>query len=245
MKLKVLGSSSNGNCYIIETDTGNLILDCGINYGDIKKALKFNLLNVCGCLVTHSHKDHTKGLEKLANAGVNIYASKGTLDEVGFKSHRTIRIADGDTFKVDDFLVLAFKTEHDTSEPLGFLIQYIPTCEKLLFATDTFYLRYKFLNLDYIMIECNYIRDILDSNVVLGKVHEAMKDRIIKTHFSLHNVKEFLKASDLERCNKIVLIHLSEVNSDSRRMVKEITELTGIETVIASKGMEIKLGCPF
>ena len=40
MKLNVLGSDSNGNCYILQTDTEALIIEAGVRMPDVKKALK-------------------------------------------------------------------------------------------------------------------------------------------------------------------------------------------------------------
>lgn len=68
-----------------------------------------------------------------------------------------------------------------------------------------------------------------------------MKPRLLQSHFSLENVKEFLKANDLSQCRNIVLLHLSERNSSAPRMIKEIEELTGIKTSVADAGVEINL----
>jgi pentose-5-phosphate-3-epimerase len=68
-----------------------------------------------------------------------------------------------------------------------------------------------------------------------------MKPRLLQSHFSLENVKGFLKANDLSHCSKIILIHLSAANSHAERMVREIRELTGIETVVADPGLELEL----
>ncbi len=43
MKLQVLGSSSKGNCYLIETNKNEkLILDAGVNFKIVQKELNFN-----------------------------------------------------------------------------------------------------------------------------------------------------------------------------------------------------------
>ena len=91
------------------------------------------------------------------------------------------------------------------------------------------------------MIESNYSVDILKTNIETGTVDAILKKRLLKSHFSLEHVKDFLKANDLSQCRKIVLLHLSDYNSDAARMVKEIQELTGIDTIAAEPGMEIEL----
>jgi len=247
MKLKVLGSSSSGNCYILETETGTLILDAGIRFKDIQIALDFYLSDVHGCLVTHEHSDHSKAVKDVLRAAINVYASMPTLRALGItERHLAVSIKSNEQFTVGDFIVLSFPTEHDAAEPLGFLIQYKPTGERILFATDTYFIRHRFNGLNYILIESNYCKDILDANVEAGKIPSSLKKRILESHFSLDNLKGFLDANDLREVRKIVLIHLSDSNSDAARMVREIKELTGKDTEIAEAGKVIPLElCPF
>lgn len=55
MKLKVLGSSSKGNSYILESRNEALILEAGINFSHVQKALNFQTGKVRGVCVTHEH----------------------------------------------------------------------------------------------------------------------------------------------------------------------------------------------
>ena len=56
MILKVLGSSSTGNCYLLQSSEGEtLIIECGVHLKEIKKALNFNIRNVAGVLISHEH----------------------------------------------------------------------------------------------------------------------------------------------------------------------------------------------
>jgi phosphoribosyl 1,2-cyclic phosphodiesterase len=241
MNLKVLGSSSKGNCYILQTDTGKLILDCGMAYKEIQRGLDFNLQSVLGCLVTHEHGDHSKAVKDLVRAGIDVYMTQGTATALGVNHHRLNVIQAGKQFALGDFTILPFATEHDCAEPVGYLVQYRPTGEKLLFATDTYYLRNRFNGLNYIMIESNYCKDTLTKNIESGAIPPGLKNRLLESHFSLENVKGFLQANDLSKVRKIILIHLSDSNSDSSRMQTEIRELTKKETVIADPGMMIPL----
>ena len=51
MKLKCLGSSSAGNCYLLTSNNGEtLILDCGIPIKEIKKGLDWNIKGIVGVL---------------------------------------------------------------------------------------------------------------------------------------------------------------------------------------------------
>ena len=241
MKLKVLGSSSKGNCYLLQTPTGTLILDAGIRFKEIKKALDFDLSSVRGCLVTHSHMDHCKGVKDVMRAGIDTYMTLDTVTAINAEGHRMELISTGKQFVVGDFAVLPFPTEHDCPGAVGYLIQYNPTGEKLLFATDTFYIRHRFNALNYLLLECNYCKDTLDANVEAGIIPLSLKNRLLKSHFSLENVKGFLSANDMMSVKKIILIHLSDNNSDAARMVREIHDLTKKDTVIAEPGKVIEL----
>ena len=72
MKLKVLSSGSQGNCYILQSEKEQLILDCGIGLKYIKAGLGFNISNVAGCLVTHHHKDHDLTSNELIKMGIYV-----------------------------------------------------------------------------------------------------------------------------------------------------------------------------
>ena len=81
MKLKVLGSSSSGNCYLIEAnEKEKLILDAGVNFKNVQKELNFNFSGINGVLITHEHMDHLKYATNFALYGMDIYASAGTFE---------------------------------------------------------------------------------------------------------------------------------------------------------------------
>src|SRR5690625_5728947 len=77
------------------------------------------------------------------------------------------------------------------------------------------------------MIECNYSLTILNSNIAAGLTPRFMKRRLIKSHFSLENVVQFLKANDLSKVEEIHLLHLSDTNSNEKEFKAVIQELTG------------------
>jgi len=89
------------------------------------------------------------------------------------------------------------------------------------------------------MIEANYCMDILKRNVEAETVPKTLKNRLLKSHFSLENVKQFLQANDLSRVQEIWLLHLSNGNSDAERFKREVMELTGKPVYIALERGEI------
>ena len=236
MDIKVLASGSAGNCYWISDGVTPLLLECGIPIKQIRQGLNFGLSDVTACLLTHEHGDHSKAIKDVLRAGIDIYTSPGTIDALGLENHRLRPVRDKQSFVVGTWVVRAFETQHDAKEPLGFLLHSKATSERLVFATDTYYVRYKFPGLTHIMIECNYAADILQANVDAGLVHPAMRRRLLTSHFSLENVKEFLKANDLSKVQEIHLLHLSDGNSDADRFKREIMAVCGKPVYIAGGG---------
>ena len=226
IQIQTIASGSKGNAYVVTDGHSQLLLECGIAFKEIRKALNFNTSSLAGCLITHEHGDHTKGLKDILKAGINTYMSAGTKEAVELEHHRIKPVIAHKAFKVGTWLILPFDVEHDVNEPYGFLL-INKQGEKLIFATDTFYIKYKFTDLTHIMIEANFSIDILNENIASGRVHKDMKKRLLRSHFSLENVKEFLKANDLSRVQEIHLLHLSDSNSDAARFKKEIQTLTG------------------
>ncbi|EGT1437249.1 MBL fold metallo-hydrolase, partial [Listeria monocytogenes] len=82
------------------------------------------------------------------------------------------------------------------------------------------------------MIECNYSADILEENVINKVIHQVQKKRVLQSHFSLENVKEFLNANDLSQLREIHLLHISERNGDPERFKKEIQAMTGVPVYV-------------
>jgi phosphoribosyl 1,2-cyclic phosphodiesterase len=146
--------------------------------------------------------------------------------------HRTNIIKSKQQFRLGTWAILPFDTQHDAAEPLGFLLAN-QSGDKLLYATDTYYIRYRFQGLTHIMVECNYSMDILRANIEAGLVPVELKNRIIQSHFSLENVKKFLQANDLSKVQEIWLLHLSDGNSDAEMFKREIQELTGKMVFVA------------
>ncbi len=233
MEIRSLASSSKGNCYRVTDGNAPLLLECGIPIKDIQRGLDFGLSEIQGCLISHEHKDHAKALKDLSSRGIDIFASSGTLNTFNISWHRVTAVKSQHQFAIGTWTILPFDTQHDAAEPLGFLLQN-QEGEKLLFATDTYYIKYRFPGLTHIMVECNYAADILQNNVDGGKVPESMRNRLLKSHFSLENVKKFLLANDLSKVREIWLIHLSDGNSDAERFKREIQELTGKVVIIAN-----------
>lgn len=180
-----------------------------------------------------SHGDHIKAVPDLLKAGVDVYMSQGTA--VGLERHYRLHIIEPlKQFRLGSWIVLPFPTEHDCEGAMGFLLAN-RVGEKLLYLTDSCYCKYTFSGINYFLLECNHSYDILDANVANGSLPAAQKKRLIKSHMSLENAKKFLQANDLSKVQQIILIHLSEGNSDAALFKREIQSITGKPTYIAAE----------
>lgn len=236
--VKVIGTGSSGNCYLVNMNGTKLLLECGLSFKTIQKALNFKLSDVSACLVTHEHGDHSKAVKDLIKNGINVYATKGTFEALNLSGHRAISFKKD---KVDTycyhffnrFMILPFQAVHDAREPVSFYIKDIHTKESLLFITDTAYIKYKISSVDVLMVECNYVKSVIDKKVQDGKLHHVLRNRIVKNHLSLETLKEALKQADLSNLKEMYVLHLSDSNSDEKYILEELQKLTGKSIKIA------------
>ena len=239
MQLKIIGSNSAGNAYVLENDKEALLIECGVRWEKIKQAIGYNLSKIVGCIVTHNHLDHCKSVERVLGAGINVWATAGTHRAMGTdKHHRSKAVGYDYEFNLGGFTIKAFDVKHDCEDPVGYLISH-PECGTVLFLTDSYYCEYNFKGLNNIIIEANYCQQILDKRVQDGMNPKFLRDRVITSHMSLDTCKKTLQAYDLGSVNNIVLIHLSDGNSDALRFKKEVEEVTGKTVFISEAGMTI------
>ena len=235
MQLKILGSSSKGNCYLLESSTEILIIEAGIKLSEVKKAIDYNLQKVVGCIVTHQHGDHAGHVFDFMDSGITVLALPEVLamERIGFCK----AIEPNHGYKLGSFKIYTFSVHHDVP-CLGFTIDH-PESGKILFLTDTMNCDYSFTGLNQILIEANYSDSVLNENIQSGKIPSIMRNRLLSTHMELETTKQVLRNQDLTNVKNIVLIHLSSGNSNEKQFVDEIQALTGKPTTAANKGMNL------
>lgn len=231
MIIKPLASGSKGNAYIISDGVTTLLLDAGIPIKEIMVGCGFNTSNLAGCLITHSHLDHCKADKELIRLGVPVYMSEGTKTARNL-DHGVYAVKHAKPVMVGSFKVLPFDVEHDAPEPLGFVIESVCTHEKLLYFTDTYYIKNKFSGLSIIMGECNYSKEAMDRAVDEGRLHVDLAKRLYKSHMSLETFLEFLRANDISKVKQIYLLHMSDTNGEEARFKREVQALTGVEVYV-------------
>ena len=231
MDVKVLGSSSKGNSYLLSDGHTTILIECGLPFMELKKRSQFMIpSHIDGCLVTHEHMDHSKAVKELLNFGVDVYALESVFESHNVKRHHRAHIInpndESSSFNIGSFIITAYEMFHDVP-CVGYLIYSGYTDELLLFATDTRLIKYAFKSLDYIMIEANYDIDLVND--------DAQLKRLVQSHMSIENTIDYLLKLDLSSVKEIYLMHLSSRNSNAKDFKKRVQIATGKPVIICDE----------
>ena len=247
MILRVLGSNSKGNCYLLIADNEVLIIEAGVRLIEVKKALLFKTHNIVGCLISHVHGDHAGNIKEYADAGITILTSESVRDNKVLSLYdNRVRVVEAEKgyklgqysmVRSDGFKVIPFPVHHDVPT-FGFLI-YHQECGNIMFITDTYMCEYNFPHLNHVIIECNYADDILEDNIINRGLNPLMRPRLLYSHMELESCKNILRRLDLSNVVNIVLVHLSDGNSNEKRFVSEIAGEFFKITTAANKEVDI------
>ena len=228
MKVQTIASGSKGNCTIVLCNDTNLIIDMGITFLTLKKTLEENSLSFddfSGILVTHCHKDHTKGLATLMNkTKLDVYIPEGMYESLKeFIPYPKCKFID-DTFEINDVKIELIHTSHDAPASVGYIIK--QDNKELVYVTDTGYINRKYLekmkNKDCYIIESNHDEVMLMD----GPYPRFLKERVISDsgHLSNSTTAKYLKKIIGPNTKNIVLAHLSETNNTPEKALEAIAE---------------------
>ena len=231
--VETIGSSSRGNCYKLTSGGSSLLLECGLPWAQIRRALNFKTTDLDGCLVSHHHKDHSRAAVDVLKAGIDLYATQPAFDaiEIPGPHHRFHPLTYRLTINIGPWLVMAFEAVHDAPGSAGFWITDADG-DKLVFLTDSAFSYYTFPGTSIYMIEANFSETILQRNVEAGLIDAARARRVRENHMSIERVIEMLASNDLSRCRQIMLLHGSDGNSDSAQFKTMVEKAAGIPATI-------------
>ncbi len=220
MKLKVLGSGSSGNCYILESDTEALIIEAGVRFKDVKVALDFNVSKIMGVVISHSHGDHAKYHGEYEKTGIPVFKPYDGMKDMDLKG--------GARFKVQ-----AFDLVHDVP-CYGFYISH-PEIGNLVYASDTEYIKWRFNKVEHILVEANYSPDCMEPT------DNPKRHHVLSGHMSIDTAVEFLKVNKSPALRNVVLLHLSQSNSDEAQFKTAARAVVDCPVYVADKGLEVEL----
>jgi len=228
-----LASGSSGNCYYIGTSAYGILIDAGIGVRQIKKILKDHGIafeTILAVLVTHDHADHIKSVGCLGESMcIPVYASEQVhegilrsryVEEVLIQYRRVIE--KDIPFFIRDFKITAFEVPHDSSDNVGYAIEYKD--QRFVFVTDAGHItdtvRAYVMKANHLVIETNYDEEMLKS----GAYPIFLKERVSSSsgHLSNRIAADFLASVYTSTLKNIWLCHLSRDNNHPELAFKTV-----------------------
>lgn len=229
MKVQTIASGSKGNCTIVLCNDTNLIIDMGISYLTLKNSLEENSLsfdNFNGILITHCHKDHTKGLSTLIKkTNIPVYIPEKMYDSIKEYVPYPRCIIIDDEFYINDVKINLLHTSHDAPCSVGFIIR--NNDKSLVYITDTGYINRKILN-NIVGKDCYIIESNHDEVMLMdGPYPRFLKERVIsdKGHLSNITTAKYLKKIVGKNTKNIILAHRSETNNTEEKILEAINNV--------------------
>lgn len=247
-----IGSSSDGNAYLIEINRKGypkpfrLLIECGFTLDVISKRLLnhgVSARHINAVLVTHEHNDHSKGVpEIITKLSKHVYAPKSVFKKYGLLESNYAHVITYPQKKIltDGVDVTPIPLVHRNDdgsevENYGYIINIDADYGnyKILFITDTHYLKYNLSKYQFntIYIEANNrsyaIVKALENAKEKGDMGKTIHyDRVLHSHMLVENTAHTLVGSknnqgfDLSKTDTIYLIHLSTSNQVASEQIK-------------------------
>ena len=232
--LNVISSGSQGNAYILESNGEKLLIELGVAWKDILKSLNYKIDDVIGCLVSHKHGDHANKdtIKKVIQYGIPIYSCEETREV----DKRIINIKKGRKTSIGGFKIQPIPLQH-SCECFGYLIETSDN-QRIVFATDCCEFLYKIKNVNHWLIECNWSEEILIDNMCDNAEMRSRHEH----HLELNDTIFALKDNFSSCMNTVVLLHLSNGNSNEEMFKSRVSEELGFFNIhIAKKGLSLQL----
>lgn len=242
MRLKCLGSSSAGNCYLLTSNNGEtLILDCGIGIKEIKKGLDWNIKGIVGVLCTHKHLDHSKSVKDFETMGIPICEPYKALLMNQFLANSYFTVRAFDLTTVDG----RWTHTDANGEPcpiFGFLITH-KEMGRMLYITDCELIKWRFKDINHILLGVNYDKDLVDTD-------NPKANHVFRGHLSIDTACDFVKANDSDSLQNVIMCHLSSENADKDSFIakmKNAVNEVNVDVAEQGKSWILRKGdeCPF
>jgi phosphoribosyl 1,2-cyclic phosphodiesterase len=228
VSFRILGSSSSGNCALLQTAHTKVLLDAGFSARRIEQMLASageSIESIDAVFLTHEHGDHAQGLRGLAKrADLPVYANRDTADAVQAKYCRKRvnwqHFQTGTAFPFRDLQVRSFRLPHDAFDPVGFIFSWGDDGDlftppgSLAWITDLGYVpahvREHIREVETLVIEANYDDELLERD---ERRPWSIKQRIRGRHGHLSNAATYEMLEEIlpeSRLKKVYLAHLSK-----------------------------------
>ncbi len=247
-----LASGSSGNCYYLGNENGGMLIDVGIPFNDINKALLHEGINmkegaIKAILITHDHADHIRTVGQLSSTiHCPVYASH--------KVHRAIAncryiyedlspyrryVSLDEDFDILGFQIRAFAVPHDSKENFGYHISLRDF--KFTLATDMGHITPEIKHYaslaNYLVVEANYDEDMLFS----GDYPAFLKKRVSGPlgHISNRETADLLAETYHYDLKKVWLCHLSKENNNPETCLRTLDARLFQEGIRVGKDLDL------
>lgn len=227
VEFQILGSSSGGNCALLQTGQTKVLVDVGFSakrIGCLLESVGESLDAIDAVFLTHEHSDHAQGIRGLAKrADLPVFANRDTADAVQAKATKPVNwkvFQTGTEFTFRDLKVRSFALPHDAYDPVGFTFNWgeegdlFTPPRSLAWVTDLGYVpqhvKEHIRNVQTLVIEANYDEELLERD---ERRPWSTKQRIRGRHGHLSNNAAFDLVAELSpksRLEKVYLAHLSK-----------------------------------
>lgn len=184
--------------------------------------------------------DHSKSVNDFKSMGIPIFApylgdSRKSMNMGGF------------TVKPFDLTTIDGSWTHTNAngEPCpiyGFLITH-PEMGKMLYITDCEVIKWKFKDINHILLGVNYDKNLIDTD-------NPKANHVFRGHLSIDTACDFVKANDSDNLQNIIMCHLSSENADRDSFIEKMKKVAcGANVDVAERDNEWLLAnpneCPF
>lgn len=124
----------------------------------------------------------------------------------------------------------------------GFLIAH-KEMGKLLYITDTELIKWRFKDINHILLGVNYDKDLVDTD-------NPKANHVFRGHLSIDTACDFVKANDSDSLQNVIMCHLSSENADRDSFIEKMKKVAcGANVDAAERNKEWLLAnpdeCPF
>lgn len=168
--------------------------------------------------------DHAKSVKDAIKAGMPVYSTS----EVQL-IHAKVKVPKmGEKTRIGGFLIQPLLVPH-SCECYAYIIQH-EEFGKLVFATDCSAFKYKIKSVNHWLLEANYSEQILIDKMC----DDDLGRSLYGNHLELEDTVAALKANFCSATQSIILIHLSDSNSNEKAFIQRVKDEFGFENVTAA-----------
>lgn len=245
MNVTVLGSGSEGNATVVESNGVAVLIDAGFSGKDLEQRLEtcgIPASALSGIVISHEHGDHTRGMGVLARRfGIPLHLTDKTLIACAalLSGREPIqRYASAQPFRIGPFEIEPFLTVHDAADPVALAVRHVENGCKLGVATDlgrpTASVRAALRDCHVLVLEANHDEAMLWN----GPYPWSVKQRIAGSRGHLSNRASADLARELYHpaLAAVVLAHLSahcNTGSLARDVIERVLDRIGYRGFVA------------